>query len=572
MDIQAQDGKNYQVNFYLDNNQDDYFRVEVFPPSISSKKAAYIFRPTGSSGFANIPIGEYIRDVRAYDEEGKELNVTQFDQTQFLIKPSQDLYRITYQVWEPDETFQRDFHPHGLMVRNKELYLINFHLALGYMNNFIYKSYKVNIHHEGGKEVREDMTYTQLENHTMFLGKLRESSFEVNGIPYEIKVYSEDDTHSTSHLHKQVQEIVKDALDAIGHKRAQHQKFNIIIKDDKSRAGFGGSVHGDAYTFVLPNTKNKQVFRQRLNHVLMHEVLHTLTPFQLHSHITDLEHRSQFEYSEHLWLYEGITEYLALSILLRSKRIDEKDMRRQLSKKYNRAKSFPPAAMTDVSLNRGKERYAPMVDNVYYKGALIGFVLDMEIYRLSNGQWTLLDALKTLNNSYNYDTPFQEDELIDELSKITEIDLNPFYKRFIASDQMIDINKFIPLIGWEFLEEKEYEELSFGAFKLKSDEVAHAFYFEKVGENNLRVQERDILRAMDGEEINSENYHKAITDLLDPQRGEVIAIQVERDGKLVQLQGIPKASTYSIKNNIHEIDTATEEQLEFRRAFLFGKN
>lgn len=566
----AQSEDQYEANLYLDDNQDNFFSVEIFPPKIGSKKAAYIFRPNGTSGFANIPIEEYIRNFKAYNKDGKEMSVSQFELSQFLIRPSQELHRITYEVWEPAETFQRDFHPHGLMIKKDELYLINFHLALGYMNNFIYKPYSINIHYQDKIEKREGMTYTQLENHTLFLGNLQESSFEVNDISYDLKVYCEDPSYNPSHLHKQIQGIVQDALNAIGHKRAQHQKFNIIIKDEEKKAGFGGSVHGDAYTFVLPATKNKQIFRQRLDHVLMHEVLHTLAPFQLHSHLTDLEYRTQFEYSKHLWLYEGITEYLALSTLLRSGRIDEKGFRKQLTKKYNRAKTYPPSSMTEVSLNRNKDRYAPMVDNVYYKGAVIGFVLDLEINRLSNGEWSLLRALKGLNDRYDNEKPFREEALIDELNNITGTDLYPFYRQFIVREQMIDINKFIPLIGWEFMKEKKYRDYTFGNFKLESDQEAHAFYFDQVSENTLHILDKDVLLGMDGKEINSTNYHRMISDLLNPPDEKVIAIQVMRNDKRIVLQGKPQLRSWSVKNTIQEMEESTTEQNDFRRLVLFG--
>lgn len=570
LQAQTKTAQQYIANFYLDENEDDYFRVEVFPPKIGSKKAAYVFRPTGTSGFANIPIEEYIRNFKAFSKDGKELQVSLFELSQFLIKPSDKLHRITYEVWEPAASFQRDFHPHGLMIKKDELYLINFHLALGYMNNFIYKPYSVNIYHQGDSHFRGNMTYTQLENHTLLLGDLQETSFEVNDVSYELKVYSEDKTYNPAHLHRQLQGVVQDALDAIGMDKAQHQKFNLIIKDDEQKTGFGGSVHGDAYTFVLPAINNKHIFRQRLDHVLMHEVLHTLAPFQLHSHITDLEYRTQFEYSEHLWFYEGITEYLALSTLLRSERIDEKEFRRQLSKKYNRAKAFPPTSLTQVSLNRNKERFAPLVNNVYYKGAIIGFVLDLEINRLSKGEWNLLDALKRLNKKYSYEEPFREDEFIDELSETIGVDLQPFYDRFIASEQMIDLNKFIPLIGWEFVEEKEYEMLTFGAFKLQSDMAAHSFAFGQVAENTLYVKENDILRGMDGKEINSTNYHQMISDLMSPQKEEFVAIRVERNKKMLELKGRPKTKSWSVKNTILETESASQEQIDFRRLVLFG--
>jgi len=569
--VQSQIAQQYIANFYLDDNDDDFFRVEIFPPKIGSKKAAYIFRPTGTSGFANIPIQEYIRNFRAYDKEGNELDATQFELSQFVVRQSQELARITYEVWEPNETFQRDFHPHGLMIKKDDLYLINFHLALGYMNNFIYKPYLINIHHNDDVYTRNNLTYTQLENHTLFLGNLEKSSFSVNDVDYELKVYSEDKTYNTLHLHKQIQGIVQDALDAIGHQRAQHQKFNLILKDTKLQPGFGGSVHGDAYTFVLPSTKNKQLFRKRLDHVLMHEVLHTLAPFQLHSHLTDLAYRTQFEYSQHLWLYEGITEYLALSTLLRSERIDEKEFRRELSKKYNRARAFPPTSLTQVSLNRNKERYAQLVDNVYYKGAITGFILDLEINRLTEGKWSLLEALKTLNDKYDYDKPFREDEFVIELGALMNIDLVPFYQRFIESEEMLDLNKFIPLMGWQFHEEKNYEKYDFGQFKLEANNDAHGFYFTNVGENSLYIRDGDILRKMDGQEINSTNYHQKISDLLDPPNNQFIAIQIERAGKPLKLKGKPYTRTYTMKNSIHEKEKVSNEELAFRRSFLFGK-
>ena len=66
-------------------------------------------------------------------------------------------------------------------------------------------------------------------------------------------------------------------------------------------------------------------FTSMIKRVALHEFMHIITPLNLHS-----EQIGNFDYvdpkmSKHLWLYEGITEYFANLILVRSDLITERE-------------------------------------------------------------------------------------------------------------------------------------------------------------------------------------------------------------------------------------------------------
>jgi len=444
----AETNRTYHAHLYLQEQEANFFEVEIITPKVGSKKAAYIFRPSTPSGYGEIPIEEYIRNFQAFDKDGKELKV------------------------EPEQDDRNNFHPHGLTIRPNEFYMINFQLALGYLNNFIYLPYQIHIHKGEDVEVRDVLNYTQLENETAFLGNVDQFEFDVYEITYFVNYYSEVGDKHLAAIKRELPVLVEEALAFMEAAVSQHITLNILLKEPNDEGVFGGAVHGDAYTFVIRDVNTENLFLKQLSHLVVHELLHTLTPYSVRSHLTDLKHRTQFEYSQHLWLYEGVTEYLALLTLLRTGQFTERDFSRELWRDYKAYEKLPAHSLTEVASNRNKEKYKSLVNSVYHKGTLLAFLLDLEITEKSEGKNSLLKTLLQLKFEYGPDRPIKEEELFDLFSKYSQVNLDSFFEQYVIGMGPLNFEDKLLTLGWQLFKGEKISRHSFGDFRLKADQEA----------------------------------------------------------------------------------------------------
>ena len=84
--------------------------------------------------------------------------------------------------------------------------------------------------------------------------------------------------------------------------------------------------------------------------------------------------------SQHLWMYEGVTEYFANLFQINQGLITEEEFYTRMSEKIEHANAMNDTMpFTTMSANVLTEPYKEQYLNVYEKGALIGMCLDIII-------------------------------------------------------------------------------------------------------------------------------------------------------------------------------------------------
>ena len=75
--------------------------------------------------------------------------------------------------------------------------------------------------------------------------------------------------------------------------------------------GYGALEHHTSTVVVLPETMPLDKLNQSMTDVVSHEFFHILTPLSVHSNEIHYFDYNDPKMSEHLWMYEGVTEYFA---------------------------------------------------------------------------------------------------------------------------------------------------------------------------------------------------------------------------------------------------------------------
>jgi predicted metalloprotease with PDZ domain len=283
--------------------------------------------------------------------------------------------------------------------------------------------------------------------------------------------------------------------------------------------------------------------------------------------------------SEHLWLYEGLTEYAAHHMQLKGKLIDANAFFRTIQeKKETMEMQFDPSvAFTTMSkqvLGKYKDQYA----NVYQKGALIGFGLDVTLRRLSQGKWNNQLLLQALAKEYGPNKSFKDPELFDKIIQITnQPALKDFFTDYIAGTKPLPIQTWLEQLGytWDANQQEEAKTLGFDIQGLSiNTETKRAIIQSKSAINALGqgmgMQEKDELVAINGLPTDIENFVINTQKILQIiQAGDTLAWDIARKDTNGNYQTVHLKAPYFViqqtsRQAIRPINNPSKEQLDLR--------
>ncbi len=140
-----------------------------------------------------------------------------------------------------------------------------------------------------------------------------------------------------------------------------------------------------------------------------HEFFHILTPLSVHSEEIQYFDFTDPKMSEHLWLYEGSTEYHAHKAQLQAKLIPVDRFLSVMGTKITRSRMGfnDTLPFTFMSKHVLEPTYEKQYGNVYEKGALISLCLDVKLRQLSGGKYGLINLILDLSAKYGKGKPFK---------------------------------------------------------------------------------------------------------------------------------------------------------------------
>ncbi len=229
-----------------------------------------------------------------------------------------------------------------------------------------------------------------------------------------------------------------------------------LMQKIKSLGGIGALEHGNSSTYYMADfgtkaeTAIKEIsLEEQLSSSVIHEFLHIITPLGLHS-----ERIGNYNYinpvmSKHLWLYEGVTEYFANLIKYEGGIYSADEYLQVMESKLIQGLNFPidKISFTEMSARVLEDQYQKHYTQVYERGAVLAFLLDAEIQRLTKGQKKLIDVMLTLNARYGANKSFDEETFIAEFVKEVHPDLAQFFTLYIEGKTQIKPNDQLNYFG-----------------------------------------------------------------------------------------------------------------------------
>ena len=591
--------KEVSVNINLVDIKDDKVMVTVNAPSISEDEIMYQIPKTVPGTYSEDNYGRYIDDLKAYDKKGNLLTVKKIDVNSWSIATAKTLDKITYLVNDSFDTetgkkFGDDeiFSPAGSNIDAGKNVMLNTHCFVGYFTNYMSTPYKVTISHPAtlwGATSMADQDpsttsdtfitsrYAELVENPIMYAKPDYTTFTIDGMEILIGVYSPTGKYTAESITPEMKTMMTAQKNFLGKINAT-KKYSVLLylssMQENDAKGFGALEHPTATTVVLPELMPKDELVKSMKDVVSHEFFHIVTPLSIHSKEIQYFDYNAPKMSQHLWMYEGVTEYFANLFQINQGLITEEEFYTRMAEKIARANTLNDTmSFTVMSANVLTKPYKDQYLNVYEKGALIGMCLDIIIREKSNGERGILDLMQKLSNEYGPAKPFNDQELFAKITSLTYPEVGTFLTTYVSGTTPIPYSTYLAKVGVTNSTEKVAGNVFLKGqtpYITVNQETKEIIILPNIELNefykNLGLKGGDILMAINEKSYTLDNIYDMIGASQTWKENDAITVKVKRDGKEQVIKGKVELP-YEEKASLKATDTS---KIKLKEAWFKG--
>lgn len=453
----------YEIN--LKDRSGDTFKVRMFVSDLTDANKIYQFPATVPGVYDIFDIGRFVTSFKAFDEELNELVVTKVSTNQWELADPAATHLIEFEVKETFDTPVSE-HPLYLMggtsIENDHV-LLNTFDVLGYPTGLKERDFYLKVHYPSEWKIATSLPKTKeglyfAEDYDKFvdspflLGDITIASIVIDGVKINVNTYSASDQISAGQVLNDVEQVMEDASAFLKGLPVDH--YNFLYFFDNS-PGIGGALeHSYSSVYTLWDQPYSASYGAFLRDISAHEFFHIVTPLNIHSEIIEDFNFAEPTASQHLWLYEGVTEWASLMMQYRNGSyttpgiLNEFRFKKNIADSYNQSMSLAEMSITCYTPEGGSQ-----FGNVYNKGALVAALLDIKLLELSNGQKGLRELILELIDTYGPDNAFSEVSFFDDLVSMTYPEIEDFIDLYIKGTAQLPMEEYFNKIGVDFIPE-----------------------------------------------------------------------------------------------------------------------
>ena len=152
--------------------------------------------------------------------------------------------------------------------------------------------------------------------------------------------------------------------------------------------------------------------------------------------------------SEHLWLYEGVTEWASDFMQFRNGSMNIDELFKQFAIKIgNDAEYDPSYSLSQISLTSYTQAGGSQFGNVYNRGSMAAALLDIRLIELSKGEKGLRELILELIDTYGPDNAFPDSGFFDILVEMTSPEIEEFINKHIKGSEPLPYEDYFDNIG-----------------------------------------------------------------------------------------------------------------------------
>jgi predicted metalloprotease with PDZ domain len=588
---------NYKYTVDLTKPANDELKVNLITPKINKAEIIFYMPKIVPGTYTNSDFGKFVHYVKAFDKTGKPLIVTALpDSNSWKIKKANLLYRLEYTV---EDTWDAKL-KHGVY----EMAGTNFEEG----KNFSLNTCGIFGYFDGLKKLAFDLTFIRPADFYASTGLVPVSTstntdvfhcsnadhlydspimfcvpdtttIKVGATDVLISVYSPKKLISSKFVAKNLESLLHAAKNYLGGKLPVNKyAFLYYFNGEQPTVqGQGAWEHSYSSFYSLPEAPQEQ-FIHTIVDVSSHEFFHIVTPLNICSKEVREFNFNKTILSKHLWLYEGSTEYDAHHTQVTQGLITPEEYLSRLSKKIQISKKYYNDTLPFTLLSLGSaDKYAQQYGNVYQKGALINACLDIYLEKLSGGNYGVKNLKHDLSVRYGPTNYFNDDELFDEISRLTFPEVKVFFSKYVEGNEMLPYETFFGMAGIKYILKKESMGFTMGSIAVRPDEKGAVIIasIDKINEfgKKMDYQKDDEIISINNEQVNAVNFQDLSAKFTNTAKeGDTLTVKVKRKNTGGEMETVslsaPAIKISKTDEHLLEFENPDAEQLKIRNAWL----
>lgn len=600
---QAEPNEAYQYKIDLNNVQEDQLFVELtVPTSIGDKDLTFQFPKIIPGTYEILDYGRFVSSLKAYDKKGREFGVERVDENTWKIM-GKKITKLTYLIQDTWDAELREavFEPSGTNFEAQKNFVLSANGCFGFFEGKEKLPYIItydrpadfyattSLKRIGGDfdtDIFKAQDYHELVDAPVMYCLPDTVNFKLGYGDIQISIYSPNKLVTAEDIAKKVRPMLEAQNQYLGNiLPVDRYAFIIYLSPSGYPSGTVGALeHARSSLFCLTEEKPEKISKLVVD-IASHEFFHMVTPLYIHSEeIHDFDFVNP-KMSKHLWLYEGVIEYMAQHMQAKYGLVTNEDFMITIRDKVRNSTRFKQGiALTEMSSNCLVAPYAKQYQNIYYKGAIVAMCLDLELLKLSKGKYDIQMLLRDLSGFYGQDTPFKDEELFDKIIEITGFkELRTFFDKYIEGTELPEYNKFTESFGVEYFPEASIDDISpLGGMEngvVKPDSLDR-FYIsnydklDKFGKDVIGLKQGDVILKWDGKSFGLKNASAVLFSYMSSVKAgdnlNVVVLRKNDDGKEEEVDiNVEVVKIPIVKKHVFKLkEDATPEQLQMRARWL----
>lgn len=575
--VKAPEALIYEVN--LNDRADDLFKVKVLVKGLKADNAIYQFAATAPGTYQIMDIGRYVRSFAAFDKRGKEIKTEHISTNQWKMEKPEKVREIRYTIaetWDTPVNEHRIYWMCGTSIENDHV-MINGQGVFGYPAGLQKTPLKIRLQYpatwEVGTALDKDAegyyvasTYDRAVDSPIMLGRLTIAETEVASAKIEVFTYSKTDKIKSAQLLGEMQGMLNAAGKFLKQLPVKRYTFLYHFEDQN----WGAWEHSYSSGYVMKEDELSKQLVNRITSIAAHEFFHVVTPLNIHSEVIE-----QFNFvtptpSEHLWLYEGVTEWASDLMQLRGGLISIDEFFGELSDKIKVDKSLDTTySLSKLGLTCFTDEGQKQYYNIYNRGALVAGLLDIRLLELSGGKRGLREVVNELATTYGPNRAFSEKDFFNTFVTMTYPEMGDFINRYIKNTEPLPFTEYYGKLGISYTPfiatDKKVATLGL-SFGLSNDKIVLTKLDEQLASAGFQVNDEFV--RYNQQTVSLGTAQTIVDQLKALKAGEPYTIVVRRNGKEIPIKAkvLEKADTRQYVFQINP--TATAQQVQLREAWL----
>ena len=562
----------FEVN--LNDRSGDTFKVTCLPEPLSAKNNVFQFASTAPGTYQLMDIGRFVADFKAYDKSGSEVPTTHTSTNQWTISRPEDVAKITYTVADIWNSSVKENKPYPMCstTLSDDFVMLNGQGVFGYFSGMQAEPLRIRLVYPDTWKVGtalklnadgfyEADDFDNVVDSPFYLGNLTTASTSVGGATIGVYTYSQKGLITSDALLASLKSILKAESDFTKGLPVDRYAFLFYF----GKFGAGAWEHSYSSEYVMNEDTLTPAYAGNLVSIIAHEFFHVNTPLNIHSELIEHFNFVKPVMSQHLWLYEGTTEWAAHILQLRDTLITLDQYLRTLQGEMNANDGYDPTlSLTSLGVHstERQDQYA----NIYQKGALVSSLLDIRLLQLSHGTMGLRELLIRLSREFGKKRAFSEDKFFDQVTAMTYPEIGDFFNRYVKGTEDLPVREYFGWLGIDYRPKGDPDSTK-AALGVGLGLVDNAIGVTMVyPDSKSGLMKGDVVEKVDTTALTFQTAGFVFQKLVAMKPGTAVPMTIKRQGKEMEVTSFltPRAARHVFTLDTH----ATPEQLRLREAWM----